>query len=398
MRAGILAVLIGWLALVLPAQAQEPAVARVDAAASSLRAEGTGVTLRLALSRAVPWRLRHLDGPPRLVLDFRTVDWSGLRLVPEAPQISAIRAGVIQPGWSRLVLDLAGPLVVGAAGLATGQGADGQGALLTVTLAPASAQAFAEQAARPDPPGWALPAAQVAAPGPRAPDAPLVVVLDPGHGGIDPGAEREAVTEAALMLDFARELRLLLRQAGFAVVMTREADVFVPLESRISIAHGARADVFVSLHADALAQGQAAGATIYTLDAGASEAAGRALAERHDKDDLMAGVDLTRQDDLVAGVLMDMARARTAPRTERLAFALQEAILGQGLQMHPRPVQRAAFSVLKSPDIPSVLIELGFLSSYHDLLRLTDPEWRAAMAGAIRDGLRAWAAAEDGLR
>ena len=115
------------------------------------------------------------------------------------------------------------------------------------------------------------------------------------------------------------------------------------------------------------------------------------MAERHERDDLLAGIDLSAQDDLVATVLMDMARTETKPRTDRLALALETAIKAAELRMHRKPRQEGGFSVLKSPDIPSVLLELGFLSSSRDLKRLTDPDWRARMAAALRDGLVAWA-------
>jgi len=228
------------------------------------------------------------------------------------------------------------------------------------------------------------------------------VVLDPGHGGIDPGAERGEVKEADLVLTFARELKeLMMRDGDTIVVLTREEDVFVPLETRISVARAAGADVFLSLHADAIAEGEAVGATVYTLSDEASDAAGKTLAERHDRADLLAGVDLTEQDDMVARVLMDMARTETEPRVERLADALVAAIQRQDLRMHRRPRQEAGFSVLKSPDIPSALLELGFLSSDRDLKRLQDKAWRAKMAAAVREGLRGWAkdeAARAGLR
>ncbi|MFN3293630.1 MAG: N-acetylmuramoyl-L-alanine amidase, partial [Gemmobacter sp.] len=217
--------------------------------------------------------------------------------------------------------------------------------------------------------------------------------LDPGHGGIDPGAERDGHSEARLMLTFARELKeALLRAGGFRVVMTRETDSFVPLETRVALAHAAQADVFLSLHADAVAEGLATGATVYTLAAEASDAASAALAERHDRDALMSGVDLTGQDDLIAGVLMDMARTETAPRTDKLAAALVQAMRAQNLALHKTPRRGAAFSVLKAPDIPSVLLELGYMSSPPDLARLTDPKWRARMAGALVAGLSGWAA------
>jgi N-acetylmuramoyl-L-alanine amidase len=369
-------------------------LARLDPAASSLSGDSGKVVLRLGLSQPVPWRVRLLDGPPRVILDFREVDWTGIdRIARTAPAIRDLRAGVFRPGWSRLVLELTGPMVVARAGMVTGQGT-----AVEVTLVPATAADFAARAGVPEPAGWALPdAARVPAPVPRG-DGPLVVVLDPGHGGIDPGAERDGETEADLMLTFARALKeALLRDGAFQVVMTRDEDVFVPLETRSSIARAAGAHVFISLHADALEEGEAVGATIYTLSADASDEAAQALAERHDRDDLLAGIDLSGQDDLVATVLMDMARTETAPRIDRLALALELAIKGADLRMHRQPRQQAGFSVLKAPDIPSVLIELGFLSSDRDLARLQDDDWRAAMTGAIVAGVSAWAAEDAAL-
>ncbi len=177
------------------------------------------------------------------------------------------------------------------------------------------------------------------------------------------------------------------------MLLTRRDDSFVPLEARVSIARAAGADAFLSLHADAVAEGVAKGATIYTLADRASDSASQLLAERHDREDLLAGVDLTGQDDVVAGVLMDLARIETQPRADRLADALVEG-LRAAVGVHKRPRLEAAFSVLKAPDIPSVLVELGFLSSERDRARLTDPEWRARAAVGIRDALLAWASAD----
>lgn len=263
---------------------------------------------------------------------------------------------------------------------------------MRITLKTVAAEAFATAAAEAEPAEWAipepaaLPAKAVKLPGPR------MIVLDPGHGGIDPGAENGGVKEADLMLTFARELKeLLLRDGEFDVLLTRDADDFVPLESRIKIARAAGADVFVSLHADAVNEGEASGATVYTLAEEASDDAAQALAERHDRSEILAGVDLSAQDDLVASILMDMARTETAPRIERLAKALSEGIKGAGLKMHANGRQTAGFSVLKSPDIPSVLLEMGYISSDRDLERLTDPLWRAQMALAVRNALAKWA-------
>ena len=365
------------------------ALAHLDPAASHLRDQGGGVDVVLAISQPVPWRVRVLDAPPRLVVDFREVDWAGLAAMPQAsPAVTGVRAGVFRPGWSRLVMDLSGPMLVAQAGMATTGGA-----LVHLVLRPASPADFAAKAAEPEPEGWALPKPVALQPVAPRGTGPLIVVLDPGHGGIDPGAERDGHSEAKLMMVFARELKeVLLRDGGFKVVLTREDDTFVPLETRISIAHQAGAQVFLALHADALAEGEAVGATVYSLSDEASDAASATLAERHNRDDLLAGVDLRQQDDLVATVLMDMARTETKPRTARLADALVVAIKGAGIKMHRHPYQEASFSVLKSPDIPSLLLELGFLSSETDMAHLIDADWRAKMVLAIRGGLKAWAA------
>ncbi|MBL9049407.1 MAG: N-acetylmuramoyl-L-alanine amidase [Tabrizicola sp.] len=383
------------MALALPARAEElSALARLDPMRSGVVSANGELELRLTLSQPVPWRLRLLADPPRLVIDTREVNWSGAEALAMVKPAVALRAGTFRPGWSRLVLELDGPHKVVKAEMATGEETR-----IELVLAPTDADSFALEAAKPDLPEWSPPeAAALVAPLPEG-AGPLVVVLDPGHGGIDPGAEREGQTEAALMLTFARELKeVLVRDGRFRVVMTRDDDVFVPLETRTSIAREAEADLFISLHADALAEGDAQGATVYTLAEEASDEAAEALAERHDRDDLLAGVDLSDQDDVVAEVLMDMARTETAPRTERLAKAVVASIKAAEIRMHRQPHQVGGFSVLKSPDIPSVLLEVGFLSSDRDFKRLSDPAWRASLIEAVVRALISWSEEDAVLR
>lgn len=370
------------------------ALARLNPAASQVADTASGIDVTLAISQPVPWRVRLMDNPPRLVLDMREVDWTGLDRLPEtSAHVVALRAGVLRPGWSRLVMELDGPFAVATSAMQTAGPTT-----VRLSLVPTPARDFAARAALPEPDGWALPKPADLPPPAVGGAGPVMVMLDPGHGGIDPGAEAGDQKEADVVLTFARELKeLLIRDGGFRVALTREDDVFVPLETRLTLARAAGAQVFLSLHADALAEGEAVGATVYTLADEASDAAAAALAERHDRDDLLAGVDLTDQDDTVALVLMDMARTETAPRTDRLAQALVDAIKAAKLKMHRHPHQKAGFSVLKSPDMPSVLLEIGFLSSDSDRKRLNDPDWRARMAGAIRDGLAAWAAQDAAL-
>jgi N-acetylmuramoyl-L-alanine amidase len=209
---------------------------------------------------------------------------------------------------------------------------------------------------------------------------------------MDPGASHGELTESALVLAFAQDLAEALRRAGgFEVALTRDTDRFVSLDARVRLAREAGAQVLLSLHADSLEDGEAMGVALYTLAFEASDAASAQLAERHDRADLLGGgADMTGVGDEVALVLMDVARAETRPATERLVQALLARIGAAGLPTHPRPWQQAAFSVLRAPDIPSVLVELGFLSSARDRARLVDPAWRAAMVAALVAGLEAW--------
>ncbi|NDW43693.1 N-acetylmuramoyl-L-alanine amidase [Ruegeria sp. PrR005] len=390
----IIILIMAFWTLAVPSLAQDfSGLARIRPEESRIAETSRGgLRLDLALSQGVPFRLFTLDEPRRLVLDFQEVDWTGLSaevLLVEDRVVSA-QFGTYVPGWSRMVLELARPYSVAEAAMSVD--AVTGGARLGVVLKPVDEATYAASAGAPYDPRWDLPVPeQLPALPERGPDAPVRVVLDPGHGGIDPGAEVEGVVEKELMLRFAREVQdLLLRTGGFEVVLTRDADVFVSLERRIALAHEAGADVFISLHADSLSEGLAHGATVHVLAEEASDIASAKLAERHDRDDLLAGVDLSDADDRVTDVLLDLARQETRPRTEALARALVDGMTQQGGPMNRRPLRGASFSVLKAADIPSVLVEIGFLSSPRDLKNLQDPEWRAAMAAGIRNGLVNW--------
>lgn len=375
-------------------------LARVLPEDTALTDTRQGAQIDLSLSQGVPYRTFTLQDPPRLVLDFQEVDWSGLdtERFDRSDRLGPVHFGAYVPGWSRLVLGLPGPMVVESADLrvdpVTGN------ARLQLRIEPVPAEAFAAQAGTPRGAGWDLPApADVTKRAPRGPDTPLVVMLDPGHGGIDPGAEQGEVIEKDLMLTFARELReVLLRSGGFEVYLTRDADHFVSLEARVAAAQRAGADLFISLHADALSEGLAHGATVHVLSDEASDVASAKLAERHDRADLLSGVDLSQTDDAVTGILLDLARTETRPRTKALAQALVAGMAQTGGPMNRRPLRAAGFSVLKSADIPSVLIEIGFLSSPRDYRNLTNEFWRLQMAEGIRNGLNAWREADDARR
>ena len=379
-------------AFALPVAAQDlTAKARVDPGQSHIEQTWFGRTeVRLDLSQGVPFRVFTLDDPARLVLDFREVDWSGVNadaILRKNAGVAAIRFGPFQPGWSRLVADLDRPMLPEEIGMAlddvTGR------ARLTLRLASAAAADFAAASGVPDSTLW-----PVETPRPQAAsDDRFVVVIDPGHGGIDPGAERDGVSEKHLMLEVAFEVRAALLRAGPAdvdVVLTRTEDVFVPLQARVAQAHHVGADLFLSLHADALPQGGAQGATVYLLSDAASDTASAELAARHNRADIIAGADLTGSDDEVTQVLLDLARQETEPRSEALAQSLIAQMYQAGGPMNTRPLRRAGFSVLKSADIPSALVEIGFLSSARDLQNLRDPVWRTTIAGAIAQAVLDW--------
>ncbi len=380
--------------LLASVSAQEfSALARIITDTSHLIDRGDSVELQLTLSQGVPYRVFSLDAPRRIVVDFNEVDFAGLDIenLDNSKIVSGVRVGSIAAGWSRLVLDIDRPLAVETAGLTISADSTAQ---VLIHLAPSDVSTYSENSGVPDSVRFQPSSAAITIGNSiqrQTGDRPLVVVLDPGHGGIDPGAERGDVVESDVMLTFARELKeVLVRAGGFDVVLTRQDDDFVPLEARVSIARQASADLFLSLHADALVEGRASGSTVYTLSESASDIASQKLAERHDRGDLLAGVDLSNQDDAVAQVLMGLARVETAPRSDNLANALV-AGLSETISMHKRPKLTAGVSVLKAPDIPSVLLELGFLSSERDRTRLTDKNWRGQAAIGIRNALQQWA-------
>jgi N-acetylmuramoyl-L-alanine amidase len=376
------------------ALAQGSVQARLVPEETSLRDTGDGVALRLSLSQPVPYRLRLLPAPPRAVLEFNTLDWRDISWA-ELAGVKALRSGIRGDGWARLVLDLAYPMVPDS--VVQTVDPDSGRAVVELILRRADLEAFESRTMQesvfaqnysdyllhPD----------SAPPAPETDPAPLRILLDPGHGGVDPGAVRDGVTEAEIVLAFAKVLQQeLTRRVGFEVYLSREDDSFVSLDGRLRAARAVRADLFLSIHADALPEGLATGAAVYTLSEDASDETAALLAERHGRDELLSGVDLSRNTDEIASVLMSVAWQDTKLRNAALAEALVEGIGAAGLRLHSRPEQSGAFSVLRAPDMPSVLLELGFMSSPRDLARLRDPAWRETMAVAVANGLEIWAA------
>ncbi|MDO5369970.1 N-acetylmuramoyl-L-alanine amidase [Paracoccus sp. (in: a-proteobacteria)] len=379
------------LALAAPVAAET--LAAVDLSRTVLGMEGRDrgrprpIMLTIGLDRAVPHRIALVDNPPRLVIDLQGA-------VPPEGQTSAdplaLRWGPAPQGGARAILTLPGPMKLDSVQMRAVPAPS-----LALRLLPVAPDAFQP---RPDAltvlRGLPQPADTGADRNALADDR-LRVVLDPGHGGIDPGAQVGAISEAAVMLGFAQELAATLRGRGIEVVLTREDDRFIPLERRTTVARAKGADLFISLHADALPAGEAAGASIYAWDGQSNDRAARQLALMHDRSDILAGLDLSDTDEDVSRALMDLARLDTQPRSLDAARHLVAKMNEAGVVMHRTPIRGAAFSVLKSPDIPSLLIELGFLTHPQDRANLFDPVWRQRVAEAMTDGILAWAADQD---
>ena len=218
-------------------------------------------------------------------------------------------------------------------------------------------------------------------------------MIDPGHGGIDNGtmaASGEA--EKTLVLDYAKALREYIEKSGkYRVVMTRSDDTFIPLGERVRIARNQKAALFVSIHADALPRGEgdAQGATVYTLSDKASDAEAERLAESENKADAIGGVNLTEEPTDVADILIDLAQRETRTFSNRFA-RMVVGELKNVARLHKHPLKSAGFKVLKAPDVPSVLVELGYVSNKDDLQHLVSESWRTKTVGSIGQAIEAF--------
>ena len=346
----------------------------------------SGTEIRIQHTQGVPFRIYTLDAPKRLIVEFNSVIFAGFEeaMFSRSQSITGVRAGALKSGWSRMVFDLARPMLVERAGVTVAP--ETAQAELIIRLTKTNDDRFAADAKK-----MVAKQTVVTTTGNTSNADQFVIVLDPGHGGIDPGAVAGDAQEADLMLSLAREIRDILRKSdGVQVHLTRDEDVFVSLEDRVSAAHALSADVFLSLHADIVTDGQAFGTTVYTLSETASDEATAKLALRHDRGEILFGVDLRGADDEVSGILIDLARLETIPQSKELAGAVVDAVLMEFGRVNSRPIRHANFSVLKAPDIPSILVEAGFMSSSQDLENLKSPEWRTRFSRALVAGILDW--------
>jgi N-acetylmuramoyl-L-alanine amidase len=340
-------------------------------------------------SRKIDLHAFTLADPYRVVIDIPQVVF---QLPPKAGEsgrglIKAFRFGLVMQGGSRLVFDLAKPARIEKAFVV--DAADGAPARLVLDLQLTDRESFLRKVALDNKSVRAdLPRAD--GPNAKGSDPRPLVVLDPGHGGIDTGTKGPSGEEEKdIVLNFAQRVRDRVEKTGkYRVLMTRTDDTFVPLADRVHVARDAGAALFVSIHADSLphGEGDAQGASVYTLSETATDSEAAKLAEKENRADVIAGVDLKSEPDDVAGILIDLAERETKSFSMQFAHKLVGEMKGVA-RLHKTPLKSAGFRVLRAPDVPSVLIELGYVSNRQDLQLLLSDSWRNRTADSIAQAI-----------
>lgn len=391
-------------------QTPQPAVSTGIPIASDARLAGDGKQTRfiLDLNQAISVHAFPLADPYRIVVDIPQVSFHLAPGIGTAGRglIKAFRYGLVMPGGSRIVFDLTAPAKIAHVSML--EAANGQPPRLVLELEEVDRTTFVQQLAsenRPElrpaiaePRAPSLPVSTVPAKldeslaPPSPPDRRPVIVIDAGHGGPDNGTQWDGASEKTLVLAFALALRDRIEKSGkYRVVMTRTDDTFIPLDDRVKIARSQSASLFVSIHADALPrrEGDAQGATIYTLSDRASDAEAERLAEAENKADAIGGVNLTEEPTEVADILIDLAQRETRAFSNRFAHLLMTE-MKTATRMHKNPLKSAGFRVLKAPDVPSVLVELGYVSNKDDLEHLVSENWRSRTVGSVAHAIDAF--------
>jgi N-acetylmuramoyl-L-alanine amidase len=335
------------------------------------------------LDRKIDLHVFTLADPYRVVVDIPQIRF---QLPPKTGEsgrglVKTFRYGLVMAGGSRVVLDVSKPVRVDKAFIV--DAADGAPARLVLDLAATDRDSFLskialdEKLVRADNPSANAAPANV--PQSNSADPRPLVVLDPGHGGIDTGTKASSgEAEKDIVLDVAQRLRERIEKTGkYRVLMTRSDDTFIPLATRVRIARSAGAALFVSIHADSLPrkEGDAQGATVYTLSETATDPEAARLAEEENRADVIAGVDLKSEPDDVAGILIDLAQRETKTFSVQFAHKLVTE-MKDTTRLHKDPFKSAGFRVLRAPDVPSVLVELGYVSNKQDLQLLLSNAWR----------------------
>ena len=372
-------------------------------AASTMRLHDHGPYTRLVLelSKGVEFSIFQLGEPYRIVVDLPELDWAivGDAATESTGLVKTVRYGLFQPGNARIVIDLAHPSGVKNAFVLPPTG--NTPFRFVLDMEPVSRESFMANVGQRHRKG-ALDMANVKPDAERTnnqvsmsrtdgvpgTDRKALVVLDPGHGGVDPGAIGvSGIYEKVITLAAARQLKALLENTGrYDVILTRDRDISLAHRERREIARRVQADVFMSIHADSIGNKDVRGLSVYTLSEKASDKEAAALAERENNADLIIGMDLSRESDDVRHILVDLAQRESMNLATKLATKLIIQ-LQRDVKLLRNTHRFAGFAVLKSPDIPSVLIEMGYLSNREDERALRRPQYRKKLMAAVARGL-----------
>jgi len=349
--------------------------------ATDARIEQSGETVRLTmmLSAVMAVEAWVQAAPDRVIVEMPSTNF---QIQPNAKKaagfVSAYRYGLFTADKARIIIDLSQPATIARTEIRPVRGGFGE---FTIELKKVARAEFLAEAAKAKKP-QETPAQAIAAKPPG--ETRRTIVIDPGHGGIDPGTMVASISEKAVVLAFGKALKEQLEaNARYRVVMTRDDDRFVSLSDRVQTGRNEQADLFISIHADSLMQAQEVrGATVYTRSERATDAEAAKLAAKENEADSAAGLETREEVQDVAGILMDLARRETRTFTGVFARNLVDK-LGGSIKMHKIPLRSARFWVLSAPDVPSVLIELGYMSSPKDAELLNSPEWRGKAVTAV---------------
>lgn len=386
------------LGIVASVHAATPALAEEGLAALTYQAAGDELRTRVVINfdREPDVSTMLLQNPHRLVVDMQKAVFAFSReSVEPRGLITDLRYGLIDEARARLIFSMKGPFAVERLEVVKNETSPGY--RMVADIVASSDRKFAEDLKNQNATTASTEATpkgdRVAAPAPKdvsAAPKPFTIVVDPGHGGIDSGAESPSgVREKDVTLLFAQQLQAeLARIPGARVEMTRSDDSFLRLSERVRIARQYEADLFISLHADTIRRGDIRGATVYTVSDRASDAESRAKADRENRADAVAGISFDTEAPEIADILMDLTRRET--HTFSLSFAKSVVdSLKKDVNMINNPHRFAGFQVLRAPDVPSVLVEIGYLSNAEDEKLMTDPNWRGhvatRLAAAVQD-------------
>jgi N-acetylmuramoyl-L-alanine amidase len=411
------------LLMLVPTRAAETPAATPAPEAIAARVTTTPERARLIIDLSAPAQFAVVSAtdPDRITVDLKV---SSLRFdKPEALAgsglVSAYDVDMVEPGRARATLTLAGPAQVQQS--YTLKAFADQPARLVIDLIPDTAEAFARRAAADAAATAGTPSAveqqklagkdtaaasaglpapvggPTAVPPPATHARPLIV-LDPGHGGIDSGARDKGTMEKDVVLAFAKKLQaLLIRTGRFDVALTRTDDTYLTLEQRVALARQNKADLFISIHADSFSEPQVRGTSLYTRDEQATDELDKVLADNENKLELVSSFASPRLTPQVANALVDLLRRQMRKQSYMAAKAIVAA-LQPSVEVRPFPIRQADFFVLQAPDVPSMLIELGFMSNSKDMHNLTDPSWEDKVAAAMTQGISSYFDQQDEVR